>query len=127
MSRQQFLKWGLLSGFGLTAAFGISQVLKDAPPPTPGNAGPNVDYTRLKELLKAVQWEAADQETLNVMLKIANREVEGKLDSVSLQNFPCDALGKIDQLWVDASGGKFGFSVQKKIFEEACGVREQAR
>jgi hypothetical protein len=60
-------------------------------------------------------------ETLNVMLKITNREDEGWLDYKSLQNFPCGALAKIDQLWVEASDGKFGFSVQKKIYVDDCG------
>ena len=114
LSRQQFLKWGGLSGLGLIGAFGISQALKNAP-------SPEVDYTRLEEMLIAKQWKDADQETLNVMLKITNREDEGWLDSESLQNFPCEALAKIDQLWVEASDGKFGFSVQKKIYVDDCG------
>ncbi|MBW4485378.1 MAG: GUN4 domain-containing protein [Tildeniella torsiva UHER 1998/13D] len=114
LSRQQFLKWGGLSGLGLIGAFGISQALKNAPLT-------EVDYTRLEELLAAKQWKDADQETFNVMLKITNREAEGYLDSESLWNFPCGALAKIDQLWVEASDGKFGFSVQKKIYVDNCG------
>jgi hypothetical protein len=55
------------------------------------------------------------------MLKIADREEEGWLNADSMRNFPCDALGRIDQLWVDASTGQFGFSVQKKIYVEECG------
>ena len=34
--------------------------------------------------------------------------------------FPCKDLKIIDKLWVHYSQGKFGFSVQKKIWEE-CG------
>jgi uncharacterized caspase-like protein len=149
LSRQQFLRWGGLSGLGLIGAFGISQVLKDAPstsvdtptteanapstsvntPPTEADApSTEVDYTRLTELLTAKQWKDADQETHDVMLKISYQEAgghsqsgEGLLDTGSLGNFPCEALAKIDQLWVKASNGKFGFSVQKKIYVDDCG------
>lgn len=80
-----------------------------------------VDYYRkLRDLLEAGQWRAADQETLQVMLKAANRVSDGWLDAASLKNFPCKDLKTIDQLWVTASKGHFGFSVQKKIWED-CG------
>jgi hypothetical protein len=50
------------------------------------------------------------------MLKATQREQPGWIDSSSLQNFPCEVLSKIDQLWINNSGGKFGFSVQKQIY-----------
>jgi len=76
-----------------------------------------VDYRRLRDLLKAGQWEEADQETLAVMLKAAGREQEGWLSSKSIENFRCTDLRTIDQLWVKYSEGRFGFSVQKRIWE----------
>jgi uncharacterized caspase-like protein len=79
-----------------------------------------VDYRQLRNLLKAEQWREADQETLQVMLKATNRVSEGWIDAASLQNFPCKDLKTIDKLWVMASDGHFGFSVQKKIWED-CG------
>ncbi|PSB03723.1 hypothetical protein C7B64_07320 [Merismopedia glauca CCAP 1448/3] len=79
-----------------------------------------VDYRNLRDLLKAGEWREADKETLKVMLKAANRESEGWLDDDSLRNFPCKDLRTINRLWVTASNGHFGFSVQKKIWEE-CG------
>ncbi|MCA1992305.1 MAG: GUN4 domain-containing protein, partial [Coleofasciculus sp. S288] len=36
----------------------------------------------------------------------------------SIENFPCSDLRTIDQLWVQHSNGRFGFSVQKKIWQE---------
>jgi hypothetical protein len=54
------------------------------------------------------------------MLEAANRESDGWLDANSLKQFPCKDLRTIDQLWVSASNGRFGFSVQKPIWEE-CG------
>jgi hypothetical protein len=54
------------------------------------------------------------------MLLIAKREDEGYLDVESIKKFPCEELRTIDKLWVDYSNGKFGFSVQKKVWI-ACG------
>ncbi|ACC83944.1 caspase, EACC1-associated type [Nostoc punctiforme] len=76
-----------------------------------------VDYTRLHDLLKAGKWKEADQETLAVMLKATGREKDGWLSSESIENFPCTDLRTIDQLWVKYSNGRFGFSVQKRIWE----------
>ncbi|WP_293336512.1 serine/threonine-protein kinase [Microcoleus sp. CAWBG58] len=80
-----------------------------------------VDYTRLRDLLAAGKWKEADGETLNVMLKAAKREKEGWfVDSESIENFPCDDLRTIDQLWVKYSQGRFGFSAQKRIWLEVA-------
>ncbi len=76
-----------------------------------------LDYTRLRDLLKAGQWKEADLETLQVMLKAAGREKEGWLDIESIERFPCTDLRTIDQLWILYSKGLFGFSVQKRIYE----------
>ena len=80
-----------------------------------------VDYTRLRDLLAAGKWKEADGETVKVMLKAARREKEGYLDRESIENFPCEDLRTIDQLWVKYSQGRFGFSVQKKIWLEVGG------
>ena len=76
----------------------------------------DVDYTRLRDLLIAGEWQEADLETRKVMLKAARREKEGDLDLDSIESFPCDDLRTIDQLWHKYSYGRFGFSVQKKIW-----------
>lgn len=80
-----------------------------------------VDYRKLRDLLKAGKWKEADGETLAVMLKAAVREKEGWLDKSSIDNFPCTDLRTIDQLWVKYSKGRFGFSVQKRIWESVGG------
>jgi hypothetical protein len=81
----------------------------------------NVDYTRLRNLLADGKWKEADEETLAVMLKVAGRETEGWLDSESIETFPCTDLRTIDRLWVKYSDGRFGFSVQKRIWESVGG------
>jgi hypothetical protein len=76
-----------------------------------------MDYGKLRDLLKAGKWKEADEETRRVMLAVAKREKEGQLDYKQIDNFPCADLRTIDQLWVKYSGGKFGFSVQKRIYQ----------
>jgi serine/threonine-protein kinase len=85
------------------------------------NSARGVDYTRLRDLLAAGKWKEADLETLKVMLKATRREKEHYFTRESIDNFPCDDLRTIDQLWVEYSQGHFGFSVQKKIWLEVGG------
>ncbi|WP_219904704.1 GUN4 domain-containing protein [Stenomitos frigidus] len=79
-----------------------------------------IDYTRLQDLLKAGQWKEADKETADRMCEVMGRQKERWLRVEDIQNFPSADLHTIDQLWVKHSQGRFGFSVQKKIWQ-ACG------
>ena len=83
-----------------------------------------VDYTRLRDLLAAGEWKEADMETGKVMLQAAGRESEGYVDADSINNFPCEDLRTINQLWLHYSDGKFGFSVQKDIYQNLGGKKE---
>lgn len=85
-----------------------------------------VDYRKLRDLLAAGKWREADEETEKVMLKVAGREEE-YLDLASIDKFPCEDLRTIDQLWVKYSNGRFGFSVQKRIYQSLGGTREYNR
>lgn len=80
-----------------------------------------VDYTRLRDLLQAQQWEIADRNTFTVMLQAAGRQKEGYLNLNSIETFPRTDLHTIDQLWFKYSGGRFGFSVQKGIWDSVGG------
>lgn len=81
-----------------------------------------IDYTQLRDLLKAGKWKEADQETERVMLQAVGRAEGDGIPPPELINFPCTDLRIIDALWIKYSNGKFGFSVQKKIYLE-CGGR----
>ena len=83
-----------------------------------------MDYINLRNLLASKKWAEADEETARVMLKVAGREKEGWLDTKSIEKFPCEDLRTIDQLWVKYSNGRFGFSVQKRIYQSLGGTRE---
>ena len=86
-----------------------------------------MDYTNLRNLLAAKKWKEADEETQRVMLKVAGREKEGWLNTEHIDKFPCEDLRTIDQLWVKYSNGRFGFSVQKRIYQSLGGTREYNR
>lgn len=82
----------------------------------------NLDYTKLKIFLALGTWKEADEETIAVLFKAAAQKHKGHLDIESIEKFPCADLRTIDRLWVKYSNGRFGFSVQKRIWENV--VRE---
>jgi serine/threonine protein kinase len=96
-------------------------VIQTPPPPKVAanivlKSARGVNYSKLQQLLAAGNWKEADEETGKVMCQVAGREKEGWLDRY-INNFPCEDLRTIDQLWLHYSNGKFGFSVQKEIYE----------
>ena len=119
LTRQQVLKWSIPIGLGLLGVT-ISKQFSGNKFQESSNLPPKT-YENLENFLKAKQWKEADQESTRLMLKIANREKEGWFDTNSIETFPCDFLSTIDRLWVDNSNGKFGLSIQKKIYIEVCG------
>jgi hypothetical protein len=77
-----------------------------------------VDYSRLRDFLKAKQWREADQETANRMVEALGQQSSVLLGSEAIRNFPITDLRTIDSLWIKYSDGKFGFSVQRRILNE---------
>ena len=76
-----------------------------------------IDYSQLRDLLAKGQWLEADNETGTVMLKIARRVDAGWLREEDITEFPCPDLNTIDRLWMKYSQGRFGFSVQSRIWQ----------
>lgn len=98
---------------------------KPAPPETARVVSAvGMDYINLRNLLAAKKWKEADKQTARVMLKVAGREKEGWLNTESIEKFPCEDLRTIDQLWIKYSNGRFGFSVQKRIYQSLGGTSE---
>jgi len=91
---------------------------------TPLVSAVGMDYINLRDLLAAKKWQEADEETARVMLKVGGREQEGWLEPESIEKFPCEDLRTIDQLWLKYSDGRFGFSVQKRIYSSLGGTRK---
>jgi DNA repair exonuclease SbcCD ATPase subunit len=76
-----------------------------------------IDYRNLQQLLSAQKWQDADKETYSLMMKISDCEQQGWLDDGRIRQFPRYDLQIINKLWVKYSDGKFGFSIQKQIFQ----------
>ncbi|TVP58817.1 MAG: serine/threonine protein kinase [Nodularia sp. (in: Bacteria)] len=98
-------------------------ITESTPTPEPIPLG-GMQYTRLRDLLAAGSWKEANDETVRLMLVVAKQEKEGLLFMTSVENFPCKDLQTIDKLWVKHSNGRFGFSVQKPIYQSLGGTRE---
>jgi tetratricopeptide (TPR) repeat protein len=79
-------------------------------------------FPQLAQFLAQGEWRKADEETNRVMCKIMGGESEGYLNEDNCKNFPREELKIIDDLWVKHSNGKFGFSVQKKIYQDCGGT-----
>ncbi len=74
-------------------------------------------YLLLLQYLVTGQWQEADKETFNVMRQIVGRRMEVE----EINQFPCKDLHIINQLWVQFSGGRFGFSIQRDIYIKVGG------
>lgn len=96
----------------------VKQMLQEYPPV---NSAVGVDYTKLLDLLAAQKWQEGDRETLAVMLKACHQEKNGWLSVEDLKQFPCTDLRTINRLWVWYSSGRFGFSIQKCIWQNVGG------
>lgn len=86
-----------------------------------GDLAMNLDYSQLETLLADGNWKEADRETAKTMLKLVGREKQGYLTEEDIDSF--EDLPIINQLWVKYSQGRFGFSVQNRIYESLGGTR----
>ncbi len=88
------------------------------------------NYTKLEQLLAAGKWKEADEETLNKMLEVGGKlqqghMIRGELIGIGdIRNFSCPDWRAMDRLWVKYSNGRFGFSVQKRIYQNLGGTKE---
>ncbi len=75
-----------------------------------------VNYTKLQSLLSSHQWQAANQETWNVMCQAAQKKVGSVLSAEDIKKIDCEDLQIINKLWQEHSQGKYGFSAQNQIY-----------
>lgn len=81
----------------------------------------NIDYTKLQDFLQEQKWKEADIETTKLMLKVIGKSYWNEVYKEDINNFSCQDLQTIDQLWKKYSHGYFGFSVQQNIWSEMGG------
>lgn len=79
----------------------------------------NPRYTQLENLLSEGRWQEADRETANRMWEVAGKWEERSLQAKDFENFSCEDLRTIDNLWTKYSKQHFGFSVQSRIFRSS--------
>ncbi|MGB3491697.1 MAG: GUN4 domain-containing protein [Elainellaceae cyanobacterium] len=76
----------------------------------------------LQTLLSSGDWPAANDETHRLLLETGDRNSSGWLEDSEVEAFACEALSDIDQVWLDASEQRFGFSVQQSLYVQVGGV-----
>jgi len=87
------------------------------------------NYIKLEQLLAAGKWKEADEETYNKMLEVGGKQQESQfrgelIGMKDIRNFSCPDSRAMDRLWVKYSKGRFGFSVQKRIYQNLGGTRQ---
>lgn len=77
-----------------------------------------VDYLPLQRQLAAGNYQAADRLTLLKLCELAGPDTAKRqwLYFTEVENFPIPDLLTVDRLWTVHSEGKFGFSVQRKLW-----------
>lgn len=81
-------------------------------------------YRQLRKLLSQRRWKEADVETRKILLQVSGRTEAGWIRAEDFQKFPCEDLCMLDRLWVSYSNGRFGYSVQKQVWESIGGKIE---
>ncbi|MBD2384514.1 GUN4 domain-containing protein [Cylindrospermum sp. FACHB-282] len=116
---------GLGGLFGVFIALGLIHVCSPskstdlfAKVPLPSEGG--INYSKLREDLQQKDWKSADIETSELLLKIAGgkSQLRGYINYDEIQTLSCPDLKTINNLWVTASDGKLGFSVQQLIYKQ---------
>ncbi|MGF1569368.1 MAG: GUN4 domain-containing protein [Nodosilinea sp.] len=74
----------------------------------------------LEELLRHEEWQAADTVTHALLAAASDGQGGGELTIPALAQLPCSTLHHLDRLWVEASQGHFGFSVQRHLYNRLC-------
>jgi len=84
-------------------------------------------YTQLFYYLLNFEWKKADEETARLILQISGQLEEKFLDTKYIKYFPCEDIRIINDLWIYASKGHFGFKVQKDIYKRLGGTNNYSQ
>ncbi|GCL35538.1 hypothetical protein SR1949_06340 [Sphaerospermopsis reniformis] len=77
-------------------------------------AFPDINYELLESLLAEKKWREADMETEYIISELLNRNIKDDTSKIFKQD-----INQIDELWYHYSQGKFGFQVQRDIFQQS--------
>lgn len=78
----------------------------------------NINYQPVQQLLAQQDFQGADVVTLQKLCELAGEAAVARkwVYFTEVESFPIEDLITIDKLWLMYSEGKFGFSVQRKIW-----------
>ncbi|NJL20218.1 MAG: hypothetical protein HC895_04315 [Leptolyngbyaceae cyanobacterium SM1_3_5] len=74
-------------------------------------------FSKLEQLLARKQWQTANQESFAILSNICGLTSDRTL---KIGNLSCYNLHIIDSLWLKYSQGRFGFSVQQRVWRQIC-------
>jgi hypothetical protein len=80
-------------------------------------------YKKLQKDLAEGEWFEADLETLRIILDVSGKTQEN-LKPEDILTFSLDVLKVIDQLWLEYSNDRFGFSLQLKAYQNLGGNKD---
>ncbi|MEN9205087.1 MAG: GUN4 domain-containing protein [Thermostichales cyanobacterium SZTDM-1c_bins_54] len=77
-----------------------------------------LDFEPLRAALAAQMWRQADDLTRLLMVEAAGEAARqrGWLYFSEVKRLGAEDLRTLDRLWLEASGGRFGFSVQRQLW-----------
>ena len=80
-----------------------------------------VDFVPLADLLLAGDFQEADQVTRDLLITLAGPGSEGRkfVYFTEVAKIPNDDLAVIENLWQKYSGGRYGYSIQRKQWAKA--------
>lgn len=95
--------------------------MADAEIPTNLPSDVGFDYVPLATMLATGQLAEADQFTRDALIVISGSKAKGRdfVYFTEVKLIPSTDLATIERLWNQFSGGKFGYSVQKKKYRQA--------
>jgi len=76
------------------------------------------NYQPLRDALAIRDFREADELSKSLILQAVGKEPEGKILVDDFKNFPCEDLRIVNQLWLDYSRDRFGFSIQQGILQK---------
>lgn len=93
----------------------------DAEIPTKLPSDVGMDYVPLATMLATGQLAEADQFTRDALIVLAGSKEKGRdfVYFTEVKRIPSTDLATIERLWNKFSGGKFGYSVQKKKYRQS--------
>lgn len=103
-----------------TITFSLSPITSSSPSPSPSTSQA-VSFDLLRDHLSTKNFRQADEETRRLLIVLAGEAAQkrGYVFFSEVQFISEADLKTMDDLWRHYSDNKFGYSVQKRIFEKA--------